>query len=125
MVAYQMDALQTKILMNYGIKTQLKDLGIHPKYPFNCLFRLYDAGFFFPDELLQFLCYFFHNYYISIEIHTGFLYNHLENLSQIPYSRNFNKFFSWFATVEEWEQKLREELKGYRARYERLKVSNA
>lgn len=31
---------QTQIIMNYGMETQSRDLGIHPKYPFIQLFYL-------------------------------------------------------------------------------------
>lgn len=87
--------LQTEIIKKYGIETQFRNLGFHPKYPFLHLFKLTGQGT-FPVELLQFLWYICHMYLIGIKAHTGFLYNHLDNLGKIPYSKNFNKFMMWF-----------------------------
>lgn len=124
MVVDQMDAFQTKIITKYGMETQFRNLGVHPKYPFIHLFKLIRKGP-FPDELLQFLWHFCYRYYIAIEIHTGFLYSRLERLDKISYSQNFNKFLTWFDNAETWKQKLKEELKGFKTNYGRLKISEA
>lgn len=88
------------------------DLGIYPKYLFLCVFRFCPLGL-FPIELLRFLWYLCHSYYIAIDVHFGFLVKNLRELEMRPYSPNFNKFFLWFDNMETRKPKLEQELVEY------------
>lgn len=88
MVQTQLDNYQTQIIINYGMETQLRDLTIHPKYPFIHLFKLFGVGP-FPTKLLRFLWYLLYGYHIAIEVYVGFLLKSLKDLGQFPQPPNF------------------------------------
>lgn len=108
------------------METQLRDLGIHPQYPFIHLFQLHFIGPFLT-KLFRFLWYFCHNYYIAIEVHVSFLLKYLKELGMFPYSQNFNGFFLWFDSLQTWKIKLKAKLKNYltNPQFGRLKIVNA
>ena len=69
---------QSRIIQKYGDSCVFQPLGIHPKYPYSCLFSV-KSFLDFPQEVLDFLWYLCDLYTIGIQFQLGSLYEALIN----------------------------------------------